>query len=225
MTTLLPKLNSDLGELADRIRQSLVQVSVGRRGSGSGVILTSGGLVVTNAHVVSGGQGRRRQTNEFQVTMPSGTVTKAALLAKDDGIDVAVLRIEIVGGQPPSLIPIEIGDSRNLRAGQWVMAMGHPWGVSGAAVAGIVIGAGPDLPESPGMGRDWVAVDLALRPGHSGGPLVDHHGHLIGISTMMAGLEVGMAVPAHVIEEFVTIVLAGDGSQGGIDMKIDTKLV
>ncbi len=212
MTTLLPKLNSDLGELADRVRRSLVQVSVGRRGSGSGVVFSDDGLIVTNAHVVSGGRGRGSQTNEFQVSIPGGTVVKAVLLGKDDGIDVAVLKVEQAGGQPPKLFPIEIGDSTSLRAGQLVMAMGHPSGVAGAAVAGIVIGAGPDLPEAPGAGRDWIAVDLALRPGHSGGPLVDHHGRLIGISTIMAGLEVGMAVPVHVIEEFVAKVIAGNPS-------------
>ena len=215
MTTLLPKLNSDLGELADRVRRSLVHVSVGRRGSGSGVVFTSDGLVVTNAHVVSGGRDRNSQTSEFQVTMPGGTTVKAVLLAKDDGIDVAVLKIETPGDKTPEIFPIDMGDSRSLRAGQWVMAMGHPGGVAGAAVAGIVIGAGPDLPKAPGSGRDWVAVDLALRPGHSGGPLVDHHGRLIGISTIMAGLDVGMAVPAHVIEEFVAKVVAGDFGGGG----------
>ena len=171
MTTLLPKLNSDLGELADRVRRSLVHVSVGRRGSGSGVVFTSDGLVVTNAHVVSGGRDRNSQTSEFQVTMPGGTTVKAVLLAKDDGIDVAVLKIETPGDKTPEIFPIDMGDSRSLRAGQWVMAMGHPGGVAGAAVAGIVIGAGPDLPEAPGSGRDWVAVDLALRPGHSGRPV------------------------------------------------------
>ncbi len=208
MTTLLPKLNSDLGDLADRVRRSLVQVSVGQSGSGSGVVFTADGLVVTNAHVVSGNR-QGRQVSEFQVTLPDGAVTTARLLAKDDDSDVALLKIDPLEGELPELVPIEVGDSRNLRAGQWVMAMGHPWGVAGAAAAGIVIGAGPDLPEAPGAGKDWIAVDLALRPGHSGGPLVDHHGKMIGISAMMAGLEVGMAVPAHVIQEFVARTLAG----------------
>ena len=190
------------------VTNSLVQVAAGRSGSGSGVIFTADGLVVTNAHVVSGGKGRQ-PLRELRVALPDGPVAAAKLLAKDDGLDVAVLRIEQLEGNLPELHPIEIGDSKALRPGQWVMAMGHPWGVAGAAAAGIVIGFGSDLPEAPGTGRDWIAVDLALRPGHSGGPLVDHRGRLIGMSTMMAGLEVGMAVPAHVIGEFVKSVRAG----------------
>ena len=208
MTTLLSRLNSDLDELADLVRNSLVQVSAGRNGAGSGVVFSADGLVVTNAHVISGRRGRR-SAREFQVTLPAGQAIPAKVLAKDDALDVAVLRIDQVNGVLPDLHPIEIGDSKALRPGQWVMAMGHPWGVAGAAAGGIVIGAGPDLPEATGTGRDWVVVDLALLPGHSGGPLVDHQGRLIGISTMMAGLEVGMAVPAHVIQEFVESVRAG----------------
>jgi len=213
MTTLIPQLNADLSELADRVRNSLVQVTVGRRGSGSGVVFSDDGLVITNSHVVSG-KGRRSSGDRLQVTLPDGVVVTAELLAKDEDSDVAVLKVEGADGDLSELYPIEVGDSRSLRAGQWVMAIGHPWGVSGAAAAGIVIGAGPDLPEAPGEGRDWVAVDLALRPGYSGGPLVDHQGRLIGISTMMAGLGVGMAVPAHVIQEFVAKVLAGGAGEG-----------
>ena len=207
MNSLLQQLNSDLGNLADRVRKSLVHVA-GGTGSGSGVIFAADGLVVTNAHVVSAEKGRRT-VRELRVALPDGPVVTAKLLAKDEGLDVAVLQIEKLDGNLPELHPIELGDSKALRPGQWVMAMGHPWGVAGAAAAGIVIGAGPDLPEAPGTGRDWIAVDLALRPGHSGGPLVDHQGRLIGMSTRMAGLEVGMAVPAHIILEFVESVRAG----------------
>ncbi|MCH7738332.1 MAG: trypsin-like peptidase domain-containing protein [Chloroflexi bacterium] len=221
MTTLLPQLNFDLGELADRVRKSLVQVTVERSGAGSGVVFAGDGLVVTNAHVVSGNR-RRPPGSGLRVTLPDGAVTAAELLAKDDDLDVALLKIGPGEGKLPELHPIEMGDSRALRPGQWVMAMGHPWGVAGAAAGGIVIGAGPDLPEAPGAAKDWIAVDLALRPGHSGGPLVDHRGRLIGISTMMAGLEVGMAVPVHVIEEFVARVLAAGDAAAAED---DTVLV
>ena len=208
MTTLLTQLNADLGEMAERVRKSLVQVAAGRTGSGSGVVFAADGLVVTNAHVVSGKNGRR-PVGEFQVALPTGPVVAAKLLAMDNDLDVAVLKIEQLEGNLPELQPIELGDSQALRAGQWVMAMGYPWGVAGVAAAGIVIGAGSDQREAPGAGKDWIVVDLALRPGHSGGPLVDHQGRLIGMSTMMAGLEVGMAVPAHIIGEFVERVRAG----------------
>ena len=216
MTTLLPQLNSNLGELADLVRKSLVQVAAGPRGAGSGVIFSADGLVVTNAHVVLGRRGCR-PGREFQVTFSDGAMATAKLLAKDDGLDVAVLRIDQIDGSLADLDPIQIGDSKALRPGQLVMAMGHPWDVAGAAAAGIAIGAGPDLPEAPGSGKEWVVVDLALRPGHSGGPLVDHQGRLIDINTMMAGLEIGMAVPAHVVVEFVTGVLGGGVDTGRLD--------
>jgi len=208
MTTLLSQLNSDLGEVANKARKSLVQVAAGRRGSGSGVILGADGLVVTNAHVVSERKGRHPM-RDLRLTLPAGVVVAARLLAKDDGLDVAVLQIEAPDGELPELHPIELGDSQVLRPGEWVMAMGYPWGVAGAAAGGIVIGAGPDLPESPGIGRDWIAVDLSLRPEYSGGPLIDHQGRLIGMSTMMAGVDVGMAVPVHVIKEFVKEAIGG----------------
>ena len=85
--------------------------------------------------------------------------------------------------------------------------MGHPWGVAGAATGGVVIGVGTDLPEMPLTDREWIAVSLRLRPGHSGGPLVDAEGRLVGINTMMVGPEVGMAVPVHVIKDFLKLEL------------------
>jgi len=154
MTTLIPQLNADLSELADRVRNSLVQVTVGRRGSGSGVVFSDDGLAITNSHVVSG-KGRRSSGDRLQVTLPDGAVVAGELLAKDEESDVAVLKIEGAEGNLPELHPIELGDSRFLRAGQWVMAMGHPWGV---AAGGIVIGAGPDLPKPrarEGTGSRW----------------------------------------------------------------------
>ena len=119
-------------------------------------------------------------------------------MAKDDALDVAALMVEAEG-----LIPIGLGDSHHLHPGQWVLAVGHPWGAKGAATAGIVIGSEVDLPLTLPPHREWIAVDLPLRPGHSGGPLVDAQGRLVGICTMMAGPEVGMAVPGHVVKRFL----------------------
>ena len=190
MTTLarlVVQLNNDLGDVADSARRSLVRVEVGRQGTGSGVVIGSTGLIVTNAHVVSGRSGRGKGSN-LRVTLNNGETYSAQLLAKDSDHDVAALKIETDG-----LIPIELGDSQTLRPGQWVLAMGHPWGVAGAAAGGIVIGSGGDLPERPGSRDDWIAVGLSLRPGHSGGPMVDAEGRMVGFNTMMAGLDVGMA--------------------------------
>ncbi|HIL31593.1 MAG TPA: trypsin-like serine protease [Dehalococcoidia bacterium] len=219
MTTLLPQLNNDLGELADRVSESLVQVHIGHGGSGSGVVLSEDRLIVTNAHVVSGRRGQTSGGKEIRVVLPDGSETAAKLLAKDDEQDVAILQVEKPAEDNLALSPIQIGDSKGLRAGQWVMAMGHRWGVPGVAAAGIVIGAGPDLPESPGTGKEWIAVDLALTPGHSGGPLVDHQGQLVGMSTMMAGLEVGLAVPVHVIEQILAEVKANAPGDSSPDME------
>ena len=84
-----------------------------------------------------------------------------------------------------------------------MLAVGHPWGVLGAATAGVVIGSGSEQGEGPWGGTDLLAVALHLRPGYSGGPLVDIHGRLLGINTMMTGPDVGVAVPVHVAKAFL----------------------
>ena len=199
MTTLLQQISQGVEQLVVRTRLSLVEVRSGSRGIRSGAVWHSGGLVLTNAHVVGNGPVR--------VKFGDGIEAPASMLAKDDALDVAALMVEVEG-----LIPIELGDSSGLLPGQWVLAVGHPWGAKGAATAGIVIGSGADLPLTTPPNREWIAVDLTLRPGHSGGPLVDAEGRLVGICTMMAGPDVGMAVPVHVVKGFLKREL---GSGGG----------
>ena len=109
---------------------------------------------------------------------------------------------------------IAVGESRRLRPGQLVLAVGHPWGVPGAASVGVVIGVGTEWTEMPRSGRDWIAVSLNLRPGNSGGPLVDAEGRLVGITSAMTGPEVGLAVPVHVVKAFLHESL---GSQAAAD--------
>jgi S1-C subfamily serine protease len=89
------------------------------------------------------------------------------------------------------------------------MAVGHPWGVEGGTTLGAVIGVGADLPENPAPGRELIALSLQLRPGHSGGPLVDVQGRLVGICAMMAGPEVGLAIPVDVVRDFLKSCLPG----------------
>jgi serine protease Do len=132
----------------------------------------------------------------------------AQILARDPDRDLAALRVEA-----SELPTVQLANSQSLRPGEWVMAVGHPWGVPGAATAGVVIGVGAEWPEGPHNGRDWVVVSLHMRPGHSGGPLVDVRGRLVGINTMISGPDVGVAIPVHVVVEFLRqALLKGQGA-------------
>jgi serine protease Do len=198
MTTVLEELDRNMGDVVQNARRSLVHILNGGRGSGAGSIWHSDGLIITNAHVVRDGAPR--------VRLPNGETLAAKILAHDARLDVAALAVDAAG-----LPTVALGDSRVLRPGQWVTALGHPWGIAGAATGGVVIGTGSALPEVPQQDREWIAVSLHLRPGHSGGPLVDVQGRLIGINTMMVGLEVGLAVPVHVVKDFLHRELGRDG--------------
>jgi serine protease Do len=190
MAAFMLALDADVAAVVSEVKRSLVHVRNGRRGSGAGTIWHPQGLIVTNAHVAGKGP--------LKVELPDGRTLPAEILASDAGRDLAALRIEA-----EDLPTIQLADSRQLRPGQWVAAIGHPWGVEGAATAGIVIGVGAEWPEMPRSGRDWVAVSLHMRPGHSGGPLVDARGRLVGINTMINGPDVGVAVPTHVVVDFL----------------------
>ena len=187
---MLSELNAGLAEVVDGTRRSLVEIRNGRRGSGAGTIWHPQGLIVTNAHVAGRGP--------LKVRLPDGRTLPARILARDADRDLAALRVEANG-----LPAVQLGDSQRLRPGEWVVAVGYPWGVPGSATAGIVIGVGAEWPEMPRNGHHWVVASLHMRPGHSGGPLVDMRGRLVGINTMINGPDVGVAVPVHVVVEFL----------------------
>ncbi|MBM3943943.1 MAG: hypothetical protein FJ317_00430 [SAR202 cluster bacterium] len=189
MPSAIEELNSTMSSLAARVGQSVVQVGDGS-GGGAGSIWHSGGLVVTNAHVA------RRKS--LRVTLADGRLMRARLLARDTFHDVAALGIDMSG-----LPAIELGDSRRLQPGQWVFALGHPHGVRHALTGGVVIGTGPNWDEGPLAGREWLMLDLHLRPGNSGGPVFDVQGRMIGISTAIDGPESGLAVPVHTVKAFL----------------------
>lgn len=189
MGNILEQLNGELSGAVEHARRGLVEIRNGR-GAGAGTIWHSDGLIITNAHVL----GR----HGLKVVLPDQRSFQARVVAYDTEHDIAALSIEAHG-----LPTVEIGDSRLVKPGQWVMAIGHPWGVAGAATGGVVIGQGADLPELPTGGREWIAVSLHMRPGHSGGPLVDISGRVVGVNTMIRGPEVGMAIPVHVVKNFM----------------------
>ena len=181
--------NQTMTNLIQTVQQSVVQVGNGRRGFGAGTIWHSDGLILTNAHVV--------QRREPEVTLADGRSFPSQLLAYDESLDLAALYI------PANQLPtIELGHSSQLKTGDWVVAVGHPWGVVGAAAAGTVIAVGQPL-EQNGYRGELVQLGVRLRPGHSGGPLVDGNGRLVGINTMISGPLVGLAIPVDVAKRFL----------------------
>ena len=190
MSSLLQQLNSEISAIVEQARKSLVQISNGRTGGvGAGTIWHSDGLIITNAHVV--------QHNPLNVILPDGRKYAAKVLAHDPERDLAALDIEA-----HDLPTVQLGNSETLQPGQLVLALGHPWGVAGAVSAGPVIEVGLP-PELPRLGREFVQAGLQLRPGHSGGPMIDTQGRLVGINTMITGPEVGLAIPLHVVKQFL----------------------
>lgn len=195
MTSTLSRVNEQMGDLTQQVLRSVVRIHAGRRGSGAGIVWRSDGLIVTNAHVV--------RSAHIRAESLDGNAMEASVLAQGDGYDLALLK---VNGH--NLEAIALGDSKNLRAGELVTAFGHPWGVPGAATSGVVIGVGDKLPELAVTGREWLVASLHLRPGHSGGPMVDAGGRLVGINTMMNGPDVGVAIPVHVVKAWIDWTLA-----------------
>jgi serine protease Do len=190
MASLLQSLNAELAGAIANVRNSVVQVRDRWSGAGAGTIWHSDGLIVTNAHVARRGP--------FEVALSDGRVFSAHLIARDERRDLAALAV-----QAHDLPTIQPGNVRALQPGQWVFAIGHPWGIANAATGGIIIGFGSHLPERPAGRHDWIVVDLHLRPGNSGGPLVDTAGQLVGVNAMISGPNVGIAVSVETVKLFL----------------------
>ncbi len=176
-----------LGEVAERLRRSTVQVhSRAGRGSGSGVIWSGDGLVVTNAHVA--------RSADLEVELWDGRRLPARVLTRDARRDLASLRIAAA-----SLDAAAAGNSSSLRPGERVIAVGNPLGFAGAVSTGVIHSAGPIR----GMGnRNWIRAQVRLAPGNSGGPLANAEGRVIGINTaVINGL--GIAVPSNDAADFL----------------------
>lgn len=192
----LQEVNHNLADLPAQARAGLVQVHRGDRGTGAGAVWSPDGLIITNAHVVLSRQGQA--SHSLHVTLADGRQLPATIQRIHAEHDLAVLRVDAA-----NLTPVPLGDSRRLQVGELVFALGFPWGIEGGATVGVVIGVGATLPELGDGRHDWIAASVHLRPGHSGGPMLDSLGRLVGINTLMTGPEVGAAVPLHVIEDFM----------------------
>jgi serine protease Do len=193
---LVPGLTAALGDLAERLGRVTVQVRAGARSAGAGVVWLRHGLVVTNAHVATAGS--------VEIVLPGDRAVRARLLARDPERDLAALELP-----PGDHEPAVRADARGLRAGELVVALGHPLGVAYAAALGLVHRA-PTGGRGPSA---WLQADIRLAPGNSGGPLADAGGRVVGINAMIVG-GLGFAVPTHVVERFLhEIGRAGRGAR------------
>ncbi len=180
---------------------------------GSGFIIDPDGIVVTNNHVISG-------ADDIEVIMTDGRSFPAEVIGRDEATDLAVLRIE-----PDSPLPsVPFGNSDRLRIGDWVLAIGNPFGLGGSVSLGIVsamnrnIGAGPY--------DSFIQTDAAINRGNSGGPLFDLGGNVVGVNTAILSpngrsVGVGFAIPAATVETIVTqLITFGETRRGLLGVNI-----
>src|SRR6185369_5481999 len=175
---------------------------VPQEGQGTGFIVDKEGHILTNYHVVA-------EARQVEVTLSNRKKYRATIVGTDRPHDLAIIQIKAT-----NLTPVTLGDSRNLRVGQKVYAIGNPFGLSGTMTRGIVSSIRP-VQEPDGMRIDEaIQTDAAINPGNSGGPLLNWHGEVIGINTMIASsvgqsAGIGFAIPINtakaVLNDLVTL--------------------
>ena len=175
------------GEIAEQLRRSTVLIHAGGRGSGSGIIWSSDGLLVTNAHVVRGSHPIDQ--------LWDGCEFEAVTQSRNSRRDLAQLRIDAA-----SLPAASPADSSRVRPGELAIAIGNPMGFVGALATGVIHGVGPIR----GLGtQSWIQADVRLAPGNSGGPLADSRGRIVGINTMVAG-RLALAIPSNAVRDLLS---------------------
>ena len=204
-----PVFRRMLGIPAERINESL----------GSGVIIDSArGYVLTNHHVVEG-------ADDVSVTLTDGRTLKAEFLGSDADTDVALMRIPA-----QNLTAVPLADSSALRVGDFVVAIGNPFGVGQTVTSGIVSAVGRN--NLPGVGfQNFIQTDASINPGNSGGALVDLNGRLVGINTasfnprgsMAGNIGLGFAIPINLANGIMRQLLANDGRVRRGTLGVDTQ--
>jgi serine protease Do len=160
---------------------------------GSGFIVDPKGYIITNAHVVEAAV-------KILVTLSTGKVVTAKVVAAHDKVDLALIKID----PPYKLKTAQLGDSESVEVGEWVLAVGNPFGLGSTATFGIVSGKGRFI----GLGAEdnFIQTDASINPGNSGGPLFNMEGRVIGVNTAViaSGKGIGFSIPSEFVRELVT---------------------
>ena len=170
----------------DRFRQ---------RGLGSGFVIHSDGTILTNHHVVEGAQ-------KIVVKLPGGREFEAKVVGQDSRTDIAVIKIDAKGSLPTAVL----GNSDKIEVGEWVMAVGNPFGLDNSVTSGIVSAKGRHIGAGPY--DNFIQTDASVNPGSSGGPLVNLRGEVVGINTAIvsqtgANIGIGFAIPVNLVKEIL----------------------
>ena len=180
---------------------------------GSGFIIDPAGYIVTNNHVIEG-------ANDIKVTLNDDTELPAKLIGTDPKTDLALLKVEANHKLPA----VAWGDSDKARVGDWVMAVGNPFGLGGTVTAGIVSARGRDIQEGPF--DDFIQIDAAINRGNSGGPTFDLNGNVVGINTAIyspsgGSVGIGFAIPSNLAKDVVAqLKLNGSVERGWLGVEI-----
>ncbi|MEU7893249.1 trypsin-like peptidase domain-containing protein [Nonomuraea sp. NPDC049152] len=198
MSDPLDAYSRAVSSVAAELMPKVASVRAGR-GSGSAVVFTADGFLLTNAHVVG-------SSRAGTVAFGDGSAGDFVLVGRDPLSDLAVIRAQVA--TPP---PAALGDSDGLVVGQLVVAVGNPLGLAGSVTAGVVSGLGRSLPVGGRLIEDVIQTDAALNPGNSGGALADSQARVVGINTAVAGVGVGLAVPMNSTTRSIIAALISDG--------------
>jgi S1-C subfamily serine protease len=191
-------------ELYEQVSPSVVYVAVATNGltgsgAGSGFVWDTDGHIVTNNHVVE-------SARRLEVTFADDTTAEAEVVGRDPDSDLAVIKVNVPARR---LHPVELGDSDALRVGQRAIAIGNPFGFEQTMTTGIVSALGRSVRQQSGFSLpQLIQTDAAINPGNSGGPLLDSHGRVIGVTTLIfsnsgTNAGVGFAVPVDTVKRVV----------------------
>ncbi len=177
-----------------RTRRDLVQ------GAGSGFVIDSSGVIVTNNHVVG-------HADKIVVSLSNGSELQARVIGTDELTDIAVIKVD----GAPSLPAVTWGDSRNVEVGDWIVAAGNPFGLGSSVSAGIVSARGRDIGAGPF--DDFLQIDAPINPGNSGGPTFNLDGQVVAVNTAIVSptggsVGIGFAIPSEIAEHVVNELLA-----------------
>jgi serine protease Do len=192
----IPKGSSFRGIFEDLLKKQSPEEKAPKSTLGSGFIISEDGYIVTNNHVIG-------DANKIEITFSNGDTAKAKIIGRDKKTDIALIKVDIA----KKLIPVKFANSDKVRPGDWVIAVGNPFGLGGSVTAGIISARGREISGSGIV--EYLQTDTAINRGNSGGPMFNIKGELVGITTAIfttdgANIGIGFAIPSNTAKSVIS---------------------